>query len=56
MDFGREAFFDTLDALKKNKIPVIGAGRNIGEAVGGGGRRRQRQGQRGADGTRQVVH
>ncbi len=32
MDYGWEAFFDTLDALKKNNIPVIGAGRNIEEA------------------------
>jgi poly-gamma-glutamate capsule biosynthesis protein CapA/YwtB (metallophosphatase superfamily) len=32
MDYGWEAFFDTLDALKKNNIAVIGAGRNIAEA------------------------
>ncbi|MBM2824785.1 MAG: capA 3 [Dehalococcoidales bacterium] len=32
MDYGEEAFFDTLDILKKNKIPVIGAGRNIKQA------------------------
>lgn len=32
MDYGWEAFCDTLDALKKNNIPVIGAGRNIQEA------------------------
>ncbi len=32
MDFGWEAFYDTLDSLKKNNIPVVGAGRNIEEA------------------------
>ncbi len=32
MDYGWEAFYDTLDALKKNKIAVVGAGRNIAEA------------------------
>jgi len=32
MDYGWEAFFDTLDTLKKNKIRVIGAGSNIKEA------------------------
>lgn len=31
-DYGWEAFYDTLDILKKNNIPVIGAGRNIVEA------------------------
>ncbi|MBM2824783.1 MAG: capA 3 [Dehalococcoidales bacterium] len=32
MDYGWDAFYDTLDALKKNNIPVIGAGKNIQEA------------------------
>ena len=32
MDWGWEAFYDTLDALKKNNIPIVGAGRNITEA------------------------
>ncbi len=32
MDYGWEAFYDTLDALKKNNIAVVGAGRNIQEA------------------------
>ncbi len=32
MDYGWEAFFDTLDILKKNNIPIVGAGRNIAEA------------------------
>jgi poly-gamma-glutamate capsule biosynthesis protein CapA/YwtB (metallophosphatase superfamily) len=32
MDYGWEAFFDTLDALKKSNIAVVGAGRNIEEA------------------------
>jgi poly-gamma-glutamate synthesis protein (capsule biosynthesis protein) len=33
MDYGWEAFFDTLDSLKKHNIPVVGAGRNIQEAM-----------------------
>lgn len=32
MDYGFEAFFDTLDILKKNNIPLVGAGANIEEA------------------------
>jgi hypothetical protein len=32
MDLGQEAFFDTLEALKKEDLPVIGAGKNIEEA------------------------
>ena len=32
MDFGQEAFFDTIDALKANGIEPIGAGGNIAEA------------------------
>ncbi|MBI2957926.1 MAG: CapA family protein, partial [Chloroflexi bacterium] len=32
MDYGWEAFYDTLDALKKNNIGVAGAGKNIEEA------------------------
>ena len=32
MDYGYDAFFDTLDALKSNNIAVTGAGRNIAEA------------------------
>jgi poly-gamma-glutamate synthesis protein (capsule biosynthesis protein) len=32
MDWGWDAFYDTLDILKKNKIAVVGAGRNIIEA------------------------
>ena len=32
VDCGWEAFYDTLDALKKNGIAVCGAGRNIAEA------------------------
>jgi hypothetical protein len=32
MDYGWEAFYDTLDSLKKNNILVVGAGKNIVEA------------------------
>ncbi|MGD9044779.1 MAG: CapA family protein [Desulfobacterales bacterium] len=32
MDFGREAFFDTIDAIKANGMESIGAGANIAEA------------------------
>ena len=32
MDFGQEAFFDTIDAIKANGMEPIGAGRNIAEA------------------------
>lgn len=32
MDWGREAFFQTIDVLKKEEIQVIGAGKNIDEA------------------------
>ncbi|MFC1941390.1 CapA family protein [Chloroflexota bacterium] len=32
MDYGWDAFFDTLDALNKNNIRVVGAGKNIEEA------------------------
>jgi poly-gamma-glutamate synthesis protein (capsule biosynthesis protein) len=32
MDWGREAFFDTIDALKEQELQVIGVGRNIEEA------------------------
>jgi len=32
MDFGREAFFDTIDAIKTNGMEPIGVGRNIAEA------------------------
>jgi poly-gamma-glutamate synthesis protein (capsule biosynthesis protein) len=32
MDYGEEAFLDTLDALAANGIAVVGAGRNIQEA------------------------
>jgi len=32
MDWGREAFFDTIDALKEQGLPVIGVGSNIEEA------------------------
>ncbi len=32
LDFSDEALFDTLDALRKNNIIAIGAGRNIKEA------------------------
>ena len=32
MDCGEDAFFDTLDALAKNNIAVVGAGKNIVEA------------------------
>ena len=32
MDYGWDAFYDTLDILKKHNIRVIGAGRNIYEA------------------------
>jgi poly-gamma-glutamate capsule biosynthesis protein CapA/YwtB (metallophosphatase superfamily) len=32
MDFGPEAFVDTLDLLNKNKIPYFGGGKNISEA------------------------
>ena len=32
VDYGYDAFFDTLDALKSNNIAVTGAGRNIAEA------------------------
>jgi len=31
-DYGEYAFLDTLDTLKKHKLPYIGAGRNIKEA------------------------
>ena len=32
VDFGHEAFFDTIENLTRNKIAVVGAGRNIMEA------------------------
>ena len=32
MDFGQEAFFDTIDAIKANGMESIGAGANIAEA------------------------
>jgi poly-gamma-glutamate synthesis protein (capsule biosynthesis protein) len=32
MDYGLEAFYDTLDLVKKNNITLVGAGRNIDEA------------------------
>jgi poly-gamma-glutamate capsule biosynthesis protein CapA/YwtB (metallophosphatase superfamily) len=32
MDWGREAFFDTIDALKKQGLAVVGVGSNIEEA------------------------
>ena len=32
MDFGNDAFFDTLDALRANNIEVVGAGANIAAA------------------------
>jgi poly-gamma-glutamate synthesis protein (capsule biosynthesis protein) len=32
MDYGEEAFFDTIDLLTKNGITVVGAGKNIKEA------------------------
>ncbi|MFC2004147.1 CapA family protein [Chloroflexota bacterium] len=32
MDYGWDAFFDTLDILEKNNIAVVGAGKNIEEA------------------------
>lgn len=32
IDYGWDAFYDTLDVLKKNNIPIVGAGRNIQEA------------------------
>ena len=32
MDWGRDAFIDTIDALKKDKLAVIGVGENIVEA------------------------
>jgi poly-gamma-glutamate capsule biosynthesis protein CapA/YwtB (metallophosphatase superfamily) len=32
MDYGWEGFYDTLNILKKNNIPVVGAGKNIEEA------------------------
>lgn len=32
VDYGWDAFHDTLDTLKKNNIPTVGAGRNIIEA------------------------
>lgn len=32
LDFGYDAFFDTLHVLRKNKIRVIGAGKNVEEA------------------------
>jgi poly-gamma-glutamate capsule biosynthesis protein CapA/YwtB (metallophosphatase superfamily) len=32
LDFGYDAFLDTIDLLKKNNIAVIGAGRNLAEA------------------------
>ena len=34
-DYGEDAFYDTLDNLKKAGIPYIGAGRNIEEAKKG---------------------
>ena len=32
MDFGRDAFFDTIDAIKANDMEPIGVGGNIAEA------------------------
>ncbi len=32
LDFGREAFLDTLDTLENAKIPYVGGGRNLSEA------------------------
>ncbi len=32
MDYGWDAFYDTLDALNKSNIAIVGAGRNITEA------------------------
>ena len=32
MDFGREAFFDTIDAISANGMESIGVGGNIAEA------------------------
>ncbi|MFC2048252.1 CapA family protein, partial [Chloroflexota bacterium] len=32
LDFGYDAFFDTIDVLKKNGIEVVGAGKNLEEA------------------------
>jgi poly-gamma-glutamate capsule biosynthesis protein CapA/YwtB (metallophosphatase superfamily) len=32
MDWGQEAFFDTIEALKRERISVIGVGKNIEEA------------------------
>ncbi len=32
LDFGYDAFFDTLNILRANKVNVIGAGKNVGEA------------------------
>ncbi len=32
MDFGNDAFFDTLDVLRQNDIAVVGAGKNIDAA------------------------
>jgi len=32
MDWGREALFDTIDTLKKEKLAIIGVGENIAEA------------------------
>jgi poly-gamma-glutamate capsule biosynthesis protein CapA/YwtB (metallophosphatase superfamily) len=32
MDFGQEAFFDTIQAIKANEMELIGVGRNIAEA------------------------
>ncbi len=32
MDWGREAFFDTIDALREENIKVVGVGANIAEA------------------------
>ncbi|MBI4302880.1 MAG: CapA family protein [Chloroflexi bacterium] len=32
MDYGWEAFYDTIDLLQKNNIAVVGAGKNIAEA------------------------
>lgn len=32
LDYGQEAFLDTLELLEKNKIPYVGGGRNITEA------------------------
>ena len=32
LDYGQEAFLDTLELLEKNEIPYVGGGRNITEA------------------------